>query len=64
MYVMCYVCVFVSVLVYNETVNTNMVLCMLVSGLCEASCAFAYVWKWHMLAVGGSAWTASRLTGG
>ena len=28
------------------------------------SCAFPCVWKWHMLAVGGSAGKASWLAGG
>lgn len=35
-----------------------------VCSFCELSHAFTCVWKWHMLAVGGSAGKASWLAGG
>lgn len=38
--------------------------CLHVCSLCEVPCAFTCVWKWHMLAVGGSAGKASWLAGG
>lgn len=38
--------------------------CVRVCSFCELSHAFTCVWKWHMLAVGGSAGKASWLAGG
>lgn len=56
--------VFVKEECVRNCMNTNMCLCMHVCGLHPLSCVFAQAWKWHMLAVGGSAGEASWLAGG
>lgn len=38
--------------------------CVYVCSLCKVPCAVTCVWKWHMLAVGGSVGKASWLAGG
>lgn len=49
---------------HSRPVSVCVRACMHVCSLCEVPCAFTCVWKWHMLAVGGSAGKASWLAGG